>query len=584
VIDALLLAALLAQAPGRAEPTAAPASPPPGPTSATRAAPAPPAGPPGPDDAGPYDDAWLEAALARPAPPPSAGAPRLPPAAAGAWLRRAAALSVDALPGARALRQPLPARPAVDGTLDALTAGEKGAALLAAAEAYVGADRWAAALAALEAAPSGPPMAAPLLDALAATAGPDVSRALAGLLATPGAPLLRVEVRCERGGARAVVLQERLAPGPGPARAVTVPACLRTGGARGEATVCTLLGGPRAEVALPFCPTWLWPNAGGAGYHVSALAPRDLPRLWPRLTAEERLGLAVDAALLARRGALPHEDALALVAPLSRDPDPRGVAAALLLARLVEPRWLGPAEHARWRAFLRRTFGARARGLGWLPRPDDGEAARALRPVLLPLLAGEGEEAVLAGEALALARRWLFDRRQVPAEVAWPALLAAAHHGDQDLLERVVAEAARAEPAERTRLSALLGRFREPGPAAAALALAAAPGTAPADAAALLGEALAGRDTRPAAMVALRQGWEQLVPRLAPAEAARLVDAAARTACEPAARAEVAALLSPRLAGLDGAVRALALALEEADACLTARARGAAAVARLLAR
>jgi hypothetical protein len=46
----------------------------------------------------------------------------------------------------------------------------------------------------------------------------------------------------------------------------------------------------------------------------------------------------------------------------------------------------------------------------------------------------------------------------------------------------------------------------------------------------------------------------------------------------------VAAVLAPRAAALDGAVRALALALEEADACLAARARGAPAVARLLGR
>ncbi len=258
--------------------------------------------------------------------------------------------------------------------------------------------------------------------------------------------------------------------------------------------------------------------------------------------------------------------------------------AALLLARLAEPRWLAAEDHARWRAFLRRAFGARARALGWLPRPDDGEAARALRPVLLPLLAGEAEEAVLAGEALALARRWLSERRQVPAEVAWPALQAAAHHGDEELLARVVAEAGRAEPGERSRLTALLGRFREPAAAAAALAVAADPATPPGDAAGLLAEALGGRDTRAAALAALEAGWDRLLPRLSSAEAARLVEAAARGACEAAARREVEGRLGPKAAEVDGAARALALGLEEADRCLAARVRGAAAVRRLLGR
>ncbi|HEY6105522.1 MAG TPA: ERAP1-like C-terminal domain-containing protein, partial [Anaeromyxobacteraceae bacterium] len=140
------------------------------------------------------------------------------------------------------------------------------------------------------------------------------------------------------------------------------------------------------------------------------------------------------------------------------------------------------------------------------------------------------------------------------------------------------------EPAERARLVALLGRFREPGLAAAALELAASPDTEPADAAALLGEALQGRETRPAALAALRRGWDGLVPRLSPGEAARLVEAAARPACDPAAHAEVAALLGPRVSALDGAARSLDLGLEAAGQCAAARARGAGAVARLLGR
>lgn len=533
-----------------------------------------------------HDDGWLEAALAPwPVTPPRSVAPPSREAPRAAWLRRAAALAADALPSARPLRRPLPARPAAEGTLDAVVGEEKGAAVLAMAEAYVGAARWDGVLEAARAGrAAAAPSAAPLLSALRAVAGEEVAAALRGFLEQPGAPLLRVEVRCGKGGARAIVRQERLAPGPAAGPGWTVPACLRAGGSRGEATVCALIPGPRAEVALPLCPAWLWANAGGAGYHVIALAPREVPLLWPHLTTEERLALAVDATLLARRGALPAEDALALVGPLARDPDARAVAAALRVAGLVEPRWLGPADHARWRAFLRRTFGARARALGWLPRPDDDEAARALRSALLPLLAGEGEDAVLAGEALALASRWLADRRQVPAEVAWPALEAAAAHGDQPLFDRVVAEAGQEAPAERRRLLAVLGRFRAPGPAAAALALAADPQTAPGDAAAVLAEALSGRSTRQRALPALRAAWDALAPRLSQDEVARLVEAAARPACEPAARAQVAAFLAPRVAPLDGAARTLGLALEAADGCLAARARGAPAVARFLAR
>ncbi|HET9553831.1 MAG TPA: hypothetical protein VFP50_12750, partial [Anaeromyxobacteraceae bacterium] len=61
-----------------------------------------------------------------------------------------------------------------------------------------------------------------------------------------------------------------------------------------------------------------------------------------------------------------------------------------------------------------------------------------------------------------------------------------------------------------------------------------------------------------------------------------LVAEAAGLACDPRRRAEVAAFLGPRAEPFDGAPRALAAALQEADACIAARARGGPAVARFL--
>ena len=164
--------------------------------------------------------------------------------------------------------------------------------------------------------------------------------------------------------------------------------------------------------------------------------------------------------------------------PAAQESDRLQVEASLELAGLLAPDTLGDADRARWRAFARRTWGERARGLGWLPRPDDDEEARALRRRLVPLVAGEGEEAVLAGEALALGRRWLADRRQVPAEVAWPALEVAARRGDRALFDRILAEAGRStDRTEQARLLGLLGRFEDPVLARAALALVGAPGS-----------------------------------------------------------------------------------------------------------
>jgi len=524
-----------------------------------------------------WDDAWLDGAVdgAEAAVEP----PRLPRAPPG--LDRAVALSLDALPGARPLRRPLPSRPAPEGTLDATHERAKARAVLAAAAAFAGPERWRAVEASRRAARSaGRDGAAPLLEAIAAAAGDELSGAVRGLLERPGPPLLRAEVRCDAGGAR-LLLEVSAAPRAAEAGPEAVPACLRAGGPRGEVTVCAVAS-PRAMVALPFCPAWVWPNAGGAGYHLSPLRPGGAARLLPRLGADERLALAGDAAALARLGLMPLEEALGLVPALARDPDPRVASASLLLLRLAEPEWLAEKERPAWRAFLRRAYGPRARALGWLPRPEEDAGTRQARALLLPLVAGEGEEAVLAGEALALARRWLLERRQVPDEVGWSALEAAARHGDGAFLEELVAAAERAaEPAEQARLWGAAGRLVDPEAQRAALALAAARAPAAGEAA-LLGSALARREGRDGAWAALRGRWDALAPRLAPAELARLAEAAGRAACEPRRRAEVAADLGGRAAAADGAGRALAFAFDEADACLRARHARPAAVGRLL--
>jgi aminopeptidase N len=425
------------------------------------------------------------------------------------------------------------------------------------------------------------------LVALSAAAGPELAVSFRGFLEQPGVPLLKATVSCSRGGAKVSFTQERfLSTGPRDrASRWKVPVCVRAGAGAQEVTSCGLVGAPQGELKLPFCPDWLWPNAGGLGFYLSALAPAELPGLLPHLALPEKLALTTDAELQARRGDLPMADALGLVAPLAGERDRLLVVASTSLAGLMDPNRLGDADLARWRAFARRTWGERARTLGWLPRPDDDDETRALRSLLLPLVAGPGEEAVLAGEAQALARRWLSDRRQVPAEVAWPALQVAARRADRALFERIVAEAGRVtDRTEKGRLFAVLGGVQDPALARAALALLLAPGNDQRDTGPILTRMLTTRASRGLAWSFLTENWTALAGKLRADEGTWLISTAAAVACEPGKRAEVAAFLKPRAEPFDGAPRALASALEEADACAAARARHQKAISAFLVR
>ncbi|MFT3912881.1 MAG: M1 family metallopeptidase [Anaeromyxobacteraceae bacterium] len=510
---------------------------------------------------------------------------------------RAQALAADGLPSAKAIRQPVASAHDIEGSFDNAITYAKGSTVLAMFEAYVGPDRFRAAVKRhLEAKAHGVATTDDLVAAFGQELGADVAGALRGFVEQPGAPLLAVEKACGPDGARAVVTQTRfLAAGGTSPGGWSVPVCVKLGAkGREPAIACGLAGAPRAELALPYCPEWIYPNARGTGYWVSALPAKGLDALAARLDQHEQLTLANDAWLLADRGDLPVEAALSLGLALAASPDRMGVQAALGLLSLVNHDALSPRDRARHEKLLARTFGPRARALGWLPREGDDAEVNALRRQLLQAAARGGKDPVLVKEARRLADAWLGDRGAVPPEVSQAALGVAARFGDRALLERIIEEAARAEDrTERTQLLAALGEFRDPALAREALSLVVPPGTAGADAGPqfdlretlpILRAQLTHAETQPIAWKALVSRWDAIAASTRSDDGIGLAVSAAAGACVPARRAEIAGFLTPRAEHFEGAPRALARALEAADLCAATRARNAKGVSAFLAR
>ncbi len=501
--------------------------------------------------------------------------------------RRDAALAADALPSARRLREPVRSSHEIEGAFDAEITYYKGATVIGSYETFLGDGAWRAVVREyLAARAHGTATTGDFLAVLSERAGARVAESLRGFLDQPGVPLVRAEARCGDDAAVVRIRQERfLADGSrDPAARWTLPLCLRSGRDGASTTTCSLVEGPEAELPLPACPDWIWPNASGAGHWISLVPGTRPAALLPHLGPPEALALATDAVLLARRGDLPVGDALALVAPLARSPDPLAVEASIRVARLVDSRRLPDRDLPAWRALVRRTWGPRARALGWTPRPDDDEDTRMLRALLVPLVAGDGEDPALDAAARRIADSFLAHRASVPAEAAWPALAVAARRGDRALFDRIAGAADRAaDRAEKGQLLALLGAFQDPALARKALARVTAPGADLRDTRFLLQASLGGRRTSAIAWAFLRDGWDGIVPRMRADEAGWLVSAAAREACDPERRAEVAAFLGPRVQPIDGAPGALRTGLDEADACIAARARNEAAIRRFLA-
>jgi hypothetical protein len=504
------------------------------------------------------------------------------------WSRRSSAIAGDVLASARRIREPVVSANEIEGAFDSQITYAKGASLIEAFDRFLGGSTFRDTVRAfLTARADRTATSDDLLAVLAEKGGPAVAASLRGFLDQPGVPLLRVSRRCGSSSAAAVVRQERfVASGKrDPGTTWTVPVCVRAGKGKRVATACALVGGPEGEVPLPFCPDWIWPNDGGRGYYLSLVSGSTPASLLPRLLAPEVLTLATDSAALGRRGDLPIGDALALVAPLAGSPDRLQIQASLEILALLDRRRLPERELPAYGALIRRAYGARARALGWSPRPGETEDERALRRLVVPLVARSGGDPALEREARRLADRFLSGADPTMGDTTLAAMGVAARVGDRALFDGIAAAAASTpDLARKEQLYPLLGLFEDPALSREALAIVLAPGSDLRDTLPILPTALWGRRTGPGAWSFLQERWAELTPRIRNDEISWLAATAAREACDPDRRTAVEAFLGPRVAAFEGAPQSLRVGLEEADACIAARARNGAAVSQFLRR
>src|SRR5207244_5769442 len=130
------------------------------------------------------------------------------------------------------------------------------------------------------------------------------------------------------------------------------------------------------------CPAWVRPNAEGIGYYHAQLDGNLLVQLldrgMSRLSLPERVSVIDDIQALVRAGTVNVALALGLVQRYAGD-DSRHMVTAV--AGIVDGvRDIVPDElHPNFARFIRTMFGARARQLGWVPAPGEGDDPRLLR-------------------------------------------------------------------------------------------------------------------------------------------------------------------------------------------------------------
>jgi alanyl aminopeptidase len=490
-------------------------------------------------------------------------------------------MEFDRLQSARVIRQPVTEYAEVRAAFDSITYA-KGESILAMFEQWLGPDKFREGVRRYMAKFAwGNATAEDFFAALAATDDALVP-AFRGYVERAGVPLLRVSLDCSAAPALALT-QERFVPAgvsPAAGERWVFPACFEFGDATRGQQVCTLVRDATQKVALPaaVCPQWVVANRTGLGYYL----PRLTPALYGALPKAERVLanadyelLLGDMQMLAQNGAIGYQEVLPLAARQANNPDPRAARRAFDLAGGIPQAMILPANEAKLAAWIRKSYGARARSLGWLSSKGDSPDVLRLRETALPLVAVRGHDAALARAAQRLAQRWLTHRKAVPPESRRTVLETAVRTSGKDapvLFDALVKIAKTSgDQNEREDVLSVLGMFPDPGLRSRAFALALDPQVNAREGFLPLREALDWSATRPAALAWFAANIGQLEAR-APRESQGYWPTWAERACTSGERAQFVALFEARVANLDAGQRKYREALEKIDLCLAMRA------------
>jgi alanyl aminopeptidase len=355
-----------------------------------------------------------------------------------------------------------------------------------------------------------------------------------------------------------------------------IPVCVRWGAGKAEGRACTLMKErtatlPLAPTAAKRCPEWVMLDAESAGYYHAGYTGAALGGLLhgggKQLTLAERLSVIRDLGALVTSGDLPVGDALARIPQILEDDHPEVLQATLGLALLRE-RLIPEAARPSYARFIEKTFGARARSVGWVPRAGEDDHLRLLRPYLVPMVADRGEDAPLLAEAGALAQRWLDDPKALAPDVADAVVWVAATHGDRKLFDRLRAESRKAKDDRRVRrLLHGMSSFRDPGIVRDSLGILLTDELDP-----RVGVELLWQDERMQELVFdfTQKSFDALLQRF-PGELRGELPYVGEPFCDDAHRRDVEGFFKDRVAQLTGGPRNLAKTLERITLCSALR-------------
>jgi aminopeptidase N len=486
------------------------------------------------------------------------------------------ALDLDALATTRPVHSSAETPAEIEETFDVI-AYQKGAAVLRMVENYVGADDFRRGVNAYIARHAyANATSEDFWTAIATASRKPVDKILSTFVNQPGVPLLQVSLACDPGGHMLGLTAGRFSLQPTQSSAVRwqIPVCRKYASIQG--TSCTEMR--TAGVTLPgsSCPAWTFVNAGAEGYYRTAYPPEMLRTLAPdvetKLTAAERLSLAGDEWALVRAGRHSVADYLILIKGYGAETYSGVLQEAAVRLETIRTRLADDADRGLFEAFVRSLFEPTFKDVGFSSRGGESDDQRALRAVLLDVLAITGNDERVLDAAHRRVREALSGGEPLDRETAETLIHAAAKRGDAALFDAFLAAAAKAPtPEEYYRYLGALAYFEDPAMIDRGLNRLASDDIRSQDAAWYLRRVLANPDAgvNARAWTFLKTHWTELQPKLSVSFADAALVESLSSFCDAGTRDDVKAFFAanPRPA----ATRALEQTVERIDNCITFR-------------
>jgi alanyl aminopeptidase len=500
---------------------------------------------------------------------------------------RLGAMSQDSLVSARKIRQPIESNDDIANAFDDITYS-KGEAVIGMFERFMGEEAFQRGVARyLRQYSWRNATAGDFLDSLGSAGNQAVGKAFSTFLDQAGVPLVSVKLSCDAPGGPTLSLHQKRALPLGSTGSTgqtwQIPVCVRYGAGDATHRACTLLTQISMEWKLPeatACPTWVQANADGGGYYRARYEDGLLAPLLAdggrRLSAAERVAALGDVDALTAMGEVKAGDALALVPQFAGDPVRQVVGSVIEIASGVRDNLVPSELMPNYRRFIDKTFGQRARQLGWTAKAGEGAETKLLRARIVPLVALWGEDPALATEARQLAGKWLANRSAVDPDIADRVLTVAARNGDEAFFKQLQAALPGTEDRQqRGLIFGAMGSFRNPEIARAAMELVLKPDMDLRESVGLLFGPMSTRAIRALPFEFVKKNYEAIVARIPSGSTfgfAENLPFVGSAFCDQQSSDDVAAFFEPKVDRFAGTRRNLAQTLEYIRICTAIKA------------